>query len=1751
MAIFRLDKQWFENLTVQARPKRHFSSASLNSSQNPGIEGSVYVFSERSKFEKEAQALQAFSDGTSTFGDNTLEGYRQEILASVPVGAPAQIQQITQLTFTTKDPDSTLAGGAGLEGTFDYRDLLGHSSYEYIENAYFDLYEPSGIPRRFYFYNSLWGDTKKKPGVPDRGSRHMIDLKDLSSIGDPSLPSGSYDVDAALQAVGEAVNSTINSVTAFSSSYGFAASTPSSTITVTNTRYGDCEEPISGTILNPITGLQVLDLDLDADGVGDQDLPTFPYNIFNIEVTEPGTLTTINGMLDNYLSLINNSEVSSRKQTAVNITRFEPSFKLTSDTLRKNAVKDMLFPYYRTKYADLHWAYTNYNTINFFTSSLVPEDTALVYPSFTDETTSPSTIPYSPSGSFTFEFYINPRYTIDEVDSYASGSFMVYDWEKLLIDFHGGGRGAHDSSWDTDFAYDDAGDLYWYETSGDSTDWRTAVTWGFADDAAIEADGNYSKAENLVTDKGDEAPDYDFRSGDPITKICKIVLNNGVSSGDVEFEFSPPGSIKNASDWTIGKNELGDYDNFETAKNIAKTIDGNQYFKSWAEKIEVVDEVGQQRVDIDGITLLWTDDNGLSEYTEEEALDNDGASSRNDYQATSSGHLLWNDGIDSFTAESKGYGEIVAWDNDGVIDTPAGLGYTEYYDPTTFLDVEGPFDTVSGEQRWVNPAVDITTYFLSVPGGYTGYYDGSDPTFPDVLGVDYDPAVGHLEWSIQQWADFRGYRKFPVAYTAVEWSEEAWALRNEYSAVYHQTEAGPLAVGLPEESAWMTGSGYVIEYTNYLSEAEWAEGQGYEPVIVYEPTLVYGKVWVQTLIPGWDGNVATTNITTTQQTVFSWYAWEEAQQYTLGPDTGTSYSLGFTGWHDGANNDVEPDDPGAVAWAEVDWVAHTGAVAGAVEWSWVKKYEVSSVDEDAKQAFRDSLGEPLLWSAGPEYVVDIPTLGGRDHVVVDRTKSHQFNAGTVMHMSSSYAISLVTGSHIDKAGHPDTYRIMLQLSSSADIPPSEIPTQGYTNGDYGGAGWNYPGIESGKIYLSSDNSLQRNEWHHVAIRWGTDLIDASKAQILINGELDSEFNIPEEPLGIQDLSIPQEFGDITPKKSDDFSLHGGTHTGHEDTDIEADPAALFIGNYFEGKNAAKYMQLTSYVDADGNPTIEGDHVAEKYGWNIQEVNDDGLFLWSNNKGISVVASDTGFTDAELRDAYLDAITTYTLDELQYTPILSSTLAYNITDLIAEFTLPRVFDQALAIDSDNTQYLQGLFSYESSIMNGVTWGRLDDVDSEAGWTPEDPDPLEPNDYQLRHPLNAEVHELKVWNEYRTIPQLDESMKDGHDEIEDTLLFYLPPFFTKETRERDVMVTPFQSITSTTDDPFNVAMSFGVGGHLLNLENFCREFVKGEHPLLLNLSGSTIDTTSSEDLEANELLNKDPQIRKRNLTILPCDNGLFVPGFALLASGTFDTKPEDYPELPTSKFVNDYGTLDYSKVSLRNMVPEDMMYPGLIAVSADGSDDTSPDSIFAEVAGASPENPGVAPGSVLSILQRTRDTSSNEVVFFDSSNLFYGKKINPRSFVLTDPDVTGSGDKVKVTLKDNGFGVLYRADSSSKNATWSTVGNIIYEEGIAVVTNPTIPYFGKEQFSVDMEGVHNVHVMEVMVPCSAGMVNSSSNPNFESLKASLFASDEDTDFVYITGLNFHDENLNIVARTNLAQPVVKRDADSIAFRIKVDF
>ena len=100
----------------------------------------------------------------------------------------------------------------------------------------------------------------------------------------------------------------------------------------------------------------------------------------------------------------------------------------------------------------------------------------------------------------------------------------------------------------------------------------------------------------------------------------------------------------------------------------------------------------------------------------------------------------------------------------------------------------------------------------------------------------------------------------------------------------------------------------------------------------------------------------------------------------------------------------------------------------------------------------------------------------------------------------------------------------------------------------------------------------------------------------------------------------------------------------------------------------------------------------------------------------------------------------------------------------------------------------------------------------------------------------------------------------------------------------------------------------------------------------------------------------------------------------------------------------------------------------------------------------------------VAQRLRDTSSNETVIFDITNLYYGNKITEQSFEIIDENITGSQGKIKVRVKDNGDGSLYRADCKTKQATWNNIGDIFYHEGVVVLKTPHLPYYAKDKSEI---------------------------------------------------------------------------------------
>lgn len=610
-----------------------------------------------------------------------------------------------------------------------------------------------------------------------------------------------------------------------------------------------------------------------------------------------------------------------------------------------------------------------------------------------------------------------------------------------------------------------------------------------------------------------------------------------------------------------------------------------------------------------------------------------------------------------------------------------------------------------------------------------------------------------------------------------------------------------------------------------------------------------------------------------------------------------------------------------------------------------------------------------------------------------------FKAGTILHLSSTYALSLVSGSAKDENGKASAFRLLLQLSHSADISPS-LATHG-----------TYP---NDLVFLSDDNCLQHNSWHHVIVRWGTSLFYGGTGSFNIDGIDRGTFLVPSATIAPR-LAV-------------------------------SEPNVLCVGNYYEGDNSG----------------------------------------------------------------------------------------------------------------DNTQAL--FFAVNPALRDGLTQ-MIDDGGTHEG----------PTDYFFRHPLNAEIHDLSIRRRYMSDDDIVVSASNGPKSVDKSFALYVPPFFRATSPMRKfvgdhggILQTPFFEVDGTTIDPFNVAMAFGVNGHYVNIENFVYDFASGLHPMLHHMTATAIASTT-DARTANDFLYDQPFAVRRNTFIMPCDDGNFVPGWELLVS-----------ESNTSKYVDDLGVTDFTMVNLDNLLTTASLLFG-----SDFDQGNVPDEqahAFAnEAIGFSPEHPSGIPGPAyvgymravaaaiannefepgiqaqapLTIYQRTRDPSSNQVTFFSISNIFYDSAIKPNSFYLTDPALSGTGGAMNMVLRDDGYGNLYRADCKTRQATWNSCGNLYYNEGIAVVKHPSLNFFGREQYSIDLRGTHNVHVMKIDVVAPANQVNSSSNPAYKPLPPSTLPNEWSDSFVQISGINFHDDNLNVIAKTTFAQPIIKRESDRLLVRSKIDF
>jgi hypothetical protein len=670
---------------------------------------------------------------------------------------------------------------------------------------------------------------------------------------------------------------------------------------------------------------------------------------------------------------------------------------------------------------------------------------------------------------------------------------------------------------------------------------------------------------------------------------------------------------------------------------------------------------------------------------------------------------------------------------------------------------------------------------------------------------------------------------------------------------------------------------------------------------------------------------------------------------------------------------------------------------------------------------------PLTASGGPYSIKDQMTLDFWINPRYDNVKPEwPFRHGTIIHHSSSYCVSLISGSQKDNKDLVDSYRILVQLGETAtDKRPSRINISNLSTGEF----------------VSKDGLIKKNHWHRITL-----FADKGKCTLMIDDNR-------EDFIGPTNIS----------------SLFADDSVGH------IGQSALFVGNYYDGK----FDQVLNFFSAN-------------------------------------ISDREGFFEA-------DSVTSH-----RYENKIISTDA----------------DADVPIDTVNLDY----------------------------------------------PLCAEIHDIKLYKkklssfEYKQVKDQGVFFKAGNDK---QLAFYLPVFFTPRVRIRSILTSPFSEIKEKTYTPTNTNFSLGVGGKMVNVENYVKDFAQGNLPRLFHLTESVtsyigygsdedgltgferINTNKfAYDIKGNQSVELGNTISSkgrtmRNLLILPNDNGLAninyncverdLKGDNLVRTIT----PEDHKRFRSTRSDKPFNSLDFKVTSNDNVKNIITNRHGNISIDkvsmrghltrSVGIDSNGDQTITAEEILYTPgDRQEVFPLSYF-----LGNLDSRDVTLFAIPSMYYGEKIHPGSLRLSSDYVTGSEGMMKITVKDNGKGSLYRADCKTKHAENVSIGNIFYEEGLVLYKTPHPLYFGKGGFTFDFKGEHTTHTLQINAPCPKNLIFSSSNPTYQFLSASDLPQDEHQDFVYITDINIHDDNLNVIMKASMAQPVVKRRKDSFMFKLRQDF
>ena len=458
----------------------------------------------------------------------------------------------------------------------------------------------------------------------------------------------------------------------------------------------------------------------------------------------------------------------------------------------------------------------------------------------------------------------------------------------------------------------------------------------------------------------------------------------------------------------------------------------------------------------------------------------------------------------------------------------------------------------------------------------------------------------------------------------------------------------------------------------------------------------------------------------------------------------------------------------------------------------------------------------------------------------------------------------------------------------------------------------------------------------------------------------------------------------------------------------------------------------------------------------------------------------------------------------------------------------------------------------------------------------------------NPLDAELHEVKISNNYRSLRKIKDGMTSATTSSVDDL-FHLPVLYSSDSPVNyynaiigDLFtetggatavstLTEFYNnfpvpVQKSFDSPFNTHHA-NIGGFCnINAQAFLRDFKTGRYPYLHALSSSVRSYSSQAEMSSSWALFDEHQ--RRNLLIMPCDDGSFKRTYEVYESSqlTGSVVSAAKPEVLS---LTNLGRFDSNYDSKLTLVDEGWKYSQ--------SEKLEPLSLFPTLSDMSTpvqslpkqaDNPTTIPTQRFFDpleygLIGDSERSSNMVVIFSIPTLFYGNRLRPGTIKMHSDLYQGGGSisggsftkgsdyRMRVNLCDDKYGNIIRCDTSGSLSTANYVGSVYYEDGIIALKSPHLFNFGEHNFTLEFEGVQNTHILELLVPVPRNVFNSSNNPNYNEFKPFADENEEAKSFMYLSTLNFHDSNLNVVAKARMAQPVIKRLNDKYLFRVKFDF